>query len=361
MMSPTCERMANMDFNDKAQTWDNDVRAKRAAIIAGEIKKVIADRTYDRALEFGCGTGLISFQMGTILPHITLVDSAERMIHVLEDKIETSGYTHMNPIHIDMEKGQKLPGKYELIYMSMALHHIVDVDTVLRRLNQSMDIGGRICIVDLVEEDGSFHKSEEDFKGHNGFDPISLGNVLKRIGFTGIDSKIIYSDTKKNGEEQVPYSLFLLTAVKKNTPADIRKMTIEDYPAVYKIWTETEGVGLRSMDDSKSGIEMLLERNPNSNFVAVSDRIIVGVTLSGHDGRRGYIYHTSVIPDFRGQGIGTALMESVYLAMEAEGITKTALVVYKKNETGNAFWKSIGWEKRSDLNYYVKSINEENQ
>jgi ribosomal protein S18 acetylase RimI-like enzyme/ubiquinone/menaquinone biosynthesis C-methylase UbiE len=350
-----------MDFNEKAQTWDNDVRARRAAIIAEEIKKVIADRKYKKALEFGCGTGLISFNMGTVLSDITLVDSAERMIHVLEDKIGTCGCTHMTPLHLDIEKGQKLPGKYDLVYMSMALHHIVDIENLLRQLNRGMEIGARLCIVDLAEEDGSFHKSEAGFKGHNGFDPAALGHLLQKIGFTGMDSKNIYSDVKKTGEAQVPYSLFLLTAVKKNTPADIRKMTIEDYDAVHKMWIDTEGVGLRSLDDAKAGIEMFLERNPNTNFVAVSDRKIVGATLSGHDGRRGYLYHTSVRPAFRGQGIGTALVESVYQAMQAEGINRIALIVKKQNDVGNAFWKSLDWEKRVDLNYYNRSLNDDNR
>jgi len=350
-----------MDFNEKARAWDNDSRAKRAGIIADEIKKTIADRKYRKALEFGCGTGLISFNMGTVLSDITLVDSAERMIDVLQDKIDSSGSTHMKPLHLDIEKGQKLPGQYDLVYMSMALHHIADVESTLRHLNQSMDIGGRLCIVDLIEEDGSFHKAEAGFKGHNGFDPAALGNVLEGIGFTGVESRIIYSDIKKIDGSEMPYSLFLLSADKKNTTADIRKMTIDDYEDVYSLWADTEGVGMRSLDDAKDGIAMFLERNPNTNFVAVSDWEIVGATLSGHDGRRGYIYHTAVIPAFRGQGIGKALIESVYQAMEAEGINRMALIVYKKNDAGNAFWKSLGWEKRVDLNYYNKSLNDENR
>ena len=353
-------KVSEMDFNAKAQTWDNDSRAKRAVIIADEIQNTMSDRKYRKALEFGCGTGLISFNMCSRLDDITLVDSADRMIDVLQDKIDSFGYTNMTPLHLDIEKGHKLPGPFDLVYMSMALHHIIDTEQALCQLNRSMEIGGRICIVDLVEEDGSFHLSEEGFHGHNGFNTDELGRVLKKIGFTGIQTKIIYSDVKKNDGIEVPYSLFLMTADKKNTAADIRLMTIADYDAVYKLWLNTEGVGMRSLDDTKAGIEMFLERNPNTNFVAVSDKKIVGVTLSGHDGRRGYLYHTAVLPAFRGQGIGRALIDSVRQSMEAEGINRIGLVVYKKNESGNAFWKALGWDKRRDLNYFNLSLNDEN-
>jgi ribosomal protein S18 acetylase RimI-like enzyme len=141
---------------------------------------------------------------------------------------------------------------------------------------------------------------------------------------------------------------------------EIRVMTIEDYDSVYKLWSNTAGIGIRSLDDSREGISKFLLRNPASNFVALMNNEIVGVILSGHDGRRGYIYHALVTADFRGQGIGKALTEAVYAALKEEGINKIGLVVFKNNEIGNPFWKSQGWEQRTDLNYYNKSINMNN-
>lgn len=138
---------------------------------------------------------------------------------------------------------------------------------------------------------------------------------------------------------------------------EIRIMTIRDYEKVYRLWVNTDGVGIRSLDDSKDGISKFLQRNPTSNFVAVINNENVGVILSGHDGRRGYIYHAVVKAEFRGQGIGKALTEAVYKALEKEGVTKIGLVVFKTNEIGNPFWRSQGWEERTDLNYYSKSIN----
>lgn len=141
----------------------------------------------------------------------------------------------------------------------------------------------------------------------------------------------------------------------------IRNMVIDDYEKVYKLWTNTAGMGMRSLDDSKAGIAKFLKRNPTTNFVAAVNDEIVGVILSGHDGRRGYIYHTAVDINYRGQGIGRRLVEAVYKALDGEGITKVGLVVFTNNDIGNMFWKSIGWEKRVDLNYYNKSLNLENK
>ena len=138
---------------------------------------------------------------------------------------------------------------------------------------------------------------------------------------------------------------------------EIRVITIEDYEQVYKLWTNTAGIGMRSLDDSREGISKFLKRNPTSNFVAIVNDEIIGVILSGHDGRRGYIYHAVVKEEFRKQGIGKALIESVYKALENEGINKVGLVVFKTNNIGNPFWKSQGWEERTDLNYYNKSLN----
>ena len=138
-------------------------------------------------------------------------------------------------------------------------------------------------------------------------------------------------------------------------------MTIADYEQVYQLWSDTKGMGMRSLDDSKLGIEKFLKRNPNTNFVAVKNGKIIGITLSGHDGRRGCIYHTAVKIEFRGQGIGKALIAAVCNAMKNEGINKLFLVAFKTNEKGNAFWQSQNWELRTDLNYCNKNLNTENK
>jgi len=138
----------------------------------------------------------------------------------------------------------------------------------------------------------------------------------------------------------------------------IRKMLISDYENIYDLWMNTPGMGLNDIDDSGEGIAKYLKRNPDTCFVAEKNGNIIGVILSGHDGRRGYIHHTAVSLAERNQGIGSALLESAMEALKAEGINKVALVVFKRNEDGNDFWERRGFATRDDLNYRNKLINE---
>lgn len=117
----------------------------------------------------------------------------------------------------------------------------------------------------------------------------------------------------------------------------IRLMNLSDYEQVYQLWLSCAGMGLNNLDDSREGIERFLKRNPETCFVAEKDEKIIGVIIAGNDGRRGYIYHTAVNPDYRKQGIGKKLVANTMRALEKEGINKAALVVFEKNSTGNAF------------------------
>ena len=136
----------------------------------------------------------------------------------------------------------------------------------------------------------------------------------------------------------------------------LRTMTIKDYDAVYALWLSCKGMGLNSVDDSREGIARYLRRNPATCFVAEEAGAIIGVILCGHDGRRGYIYHTAVSPDHRGQGIGAQLVDAALAALKAEGITKVALVAFYRNESGNAFWEKMGFSARGDLVYRNKTL-----
>lgn len=138
----------------------------------------------------------------------------------------------------------------------------------------------------------------------------------------------------------------------------IRQMTPQDYDRVYALWRSCKGMGLNNVDDSREGIARYLARNPNTCFVAEEEGNLLGVIMAGHDGRRGFIYHTSVSPDARGRGIGTRLANAALDALKAEGISKVALVAFRRNETGNAFWEKLGFEARHDLTYRSRALVE---
>ena len=138
----------------------------------------------------------------------------------------------------------------------------------------------------------------------------------------------------------------------------IRKMTIDDYEHVYALWMSCTGMGLNNLDDSKDGIDCFLKRNPATCFVATDADRIVGVIISGHDGRRGYIYHTAVHPDYRRRGIGHDLVTRALTALKIEGINKVAMLVFAENETGNAFWEKEGFSARTDVVYRNRELTE---
>ena len=140
---------------------------------------------------------------------------------------------------------------------------------------------------------------------------------------------------------------------------DIRKVTIEDYDQLLALWNSTEQSrrALNPVDDSREGIERYLKRNPDTCFAALSDGKIIGVILTGHDGRRAIIHHMCVHPDHRRMGIAGKLVKEAEQALQKEGIQKIFGLVFKDNDTANAFWESQGYSLRTNLNYRNKSLN----
>ena len=139
----------------------------------------------------------------------------------------------------------------------------------------------------------------------------------------------------------------------------IRTVTTDDYDSIFELWNRTEQSrrALNPIDDSREGIDRYLKRNPATCFAAVAGDKLIGVILSGHDGRRGIIHHLCVHPDYRRLGIGRRLVSRAEGALQTEGIQKVFGLVFKDNDTANAFWESLGYTARSNLNYRNKSMN----
>ncbi len=164
--------------------------------------------------------------------------------------------------------------------------------------------------------------------------------TCKDLGLYGtICGKSIYQGT-----------LDLAEAIQTAETLQIRPMQIEDYPALYALWVSC-GNGLNNLDDSEEGVAKYLKRNPTTSFIAEEHGQLIGAVLAGHDGRRGYIQHMAVSESCRRRGIGSKLVEVCLDAMRKEGIHKVALVAFKRNQLGNAFWEQQGFTLREDLNY----------
>ena len=142
---------------------------------------------------------------------------------------------------------------------------------------------------------------------------------------------------------------------------EIRPVSIEDYDGIFALWNSTEQSrrALNPVDDSREGIARYLQRNPNTCFAAVSEGQIIGVILTGHDGRRGIIHHMCVHPACRRMGIASRLVARAEEALKQEGIHKIFGLVFKENEDGNAFWERQGYTLRTNLNYRNKSLSDQ--
>ena len=147
---------------------------------------------------------------------------------------------------------------------------------------------------------------------------------------------------------------------------EIRPFVIEDYDEVFALWNSTEQTkrALNPVDDTREGIERYLKRNTTTCFVALSKdgsgdaSEIVGVIMTGHDGRRGIIHHMCVHPAYRREGIASSLVKKAEEAMKKEGINKIFGLVFKDNDGANSFWENQGYSLRTNLNYRNKSLNE---
>ncbi len=136
---------------------------------------------------------------------------------------------------------------------------------------------------------------------------------------------------------------------------EYKLMTIDDYDGVVELWKNTPGIEL-SRADERENIAYFLKHNPGLSFLALDGDQLVGTSLAGNDGRRGYLHHVVVAGPYRGQGIGAELVERSLEALQAEGIQKVHLFVVSTNEVGQRFWRNRGWRERVELVMFSKNI-----
>lgn len=201
------------EFNARAKGWeDNPVHTLRTQAIAQGIRARIPLSRSMKALEAGCGTGLLSFALREELGTIVLTDTSEGMLNVLKEKIAAAGVTNMEPLLLDLAVDPPPQGTFDLIYLQMALHHIPDVDAILLTLHDLLSAGGQLCVADLESEDGSFHG--EGFAGHKGFDQGEIIAKSERAGFKQLEIDVVFEVERMVGETERRFPIFLLTARK---------------------------------------------------------------------------------------------------------------------------------------------------
>lgn len=202
-----------MYFNTLAKNWDDDPKkTERAKIFAEEITNFIKPKNSWNALEFGSGTGLLSYELKDVFKEITLVDYSEGMIDVLKEKIEKCDIKNFKPLLLDLLDDNLNIGAFNVVFTLMTLHHMPDLNKILGVFNSLLKTNGYLCIADLVKEDGSFHYEYPDFDGHNGFDKNELSEFLTNNGFTVKYYKVCF-EIKKELENKT-YPLFLMICKK---------------------------------------------------------------------------------------------------------------------------------------------------
>ncbi|MBT8316548.1 MAG: class I SAM-dependent methyltransferase [Lutibacter sp.] len=202
-------------FDKQAKDWDkNPMKVERAKIFANEIIDFIKPKPTNNALEFGCGTGLLSYQLKDNFETITLADNSEGMIEVLKDKVKNLSIKNFKPLLVDLLKENLDIGKFNVIYSLMTVHHIIDLKKVAQIFHSLLEHNGYLCIADLVKEDGSFHINHPDFDGHNGFDKKELSEILISNGFKIEYYNISYVIEKELENKIRKYPLFLMICKK---------------------------------------------------------------------------------------------------------------------------------------------------
>ena len=203
------------DFNKGSGQWDADLSRVRLAdgVSAAIIREVRLSKDMD-ALDFGCGTGLVTLRLHPLVGTITGADSSQGMLAVLDDKIRTQGLTNIRTTLVDFEKGDRLAGKFHLIVCSMTLHHVPDTAALFRLWHEMLLPGGYLCFADLDTEDGSFH-SDKTGVFHFGFDRKHLRELLHGAGFSEVrDTPAATMSRNVEGKGKVDFPVFLMVARK---------------------------------------------------------------------------------------------------------------------------------------------------
>jgi len=196
-------------FDARAREWDKDkMHMERSIAIAAELEKMIPLNHSMKALEYGAGTGILSFLLKDHFSEITLMDNSQEMIKVCIEKTEYHKTDHIFPIWFDLEH-KNFDGKFDIIFNQMVLHHVNDYDAIINTFYSLLNPEGYLAIADLYPEDGSFHGI--DVKVHLGFDPDELAIILKKAGFKNIEHKTCFEVKRESGKK---FPVFLLIAQK---------------------------------------------------------------------------------------------------------------------------------------------------
>lgn len=136
---------------------------------------------------------------------------------------------------------------------------------------------------------------------------------------------------------------------------DFLEFSMLDYEEATTFWASIPGIGLDDADTPET-MAAFLQRNPGLSFVARLDGRLIGAVLCGHDGRRGYLHHLAVLPEYRKKGIGKALINRCLSALAHNGIQRCKIFIYSENTNGKEFWEKSGWSTFDGLEMMYREV-----
>jgi SAM-dependent methyltransferase len=199
-------------FDDEAASWDDDPgHERRQVAVARAIQAALELSPRTSAVDVGGGTGRLSILLADRVGSVVVTDPSAGMVQVARQRIEAAGLgARVRAVQADLTV-DRLAGAYDVVWSSLALHHVQDVEGLLRSLSGLLVDGGRLAIADLEEDsEGAFHADKADFDGHHGFDRRRLADQLLRAGF--VDVGFVHATTIVKGDRE--FGVFLCTATK---------------------------------------------------------------------------------------------------------------------------------------------------
>ena len=200
------------EFDSKASGWDeNPMHHARSEAIAKEILRLFPSMEEKSALEFGAGTGILSFMLKDQFKDITLMDSSTEMVNITNKKIDAAGVKNLKTIVFDLEHDTYSGKPVDMIFTQMVLHHVSDIEKLFGKFHKMLNSNGFIALADLYTEDGSFHG--EGFSGHNGFNIKDLTSTLNKCNFQVSSVEQCFVIERKISDEVTnQFPVFLLIA-----------------------------------------------------------------------------------------------------------------------------------------------------
>jgi 2-polyprenyl-3-methyl-5-hydroxy-6-metoxy-1,4-benzoquinol methylase len=203
------------NFDKEAATWDeNPVRVKLVKDVASAISKQVFLTHEMDVMDFGCGTGLLTFQIEPFVRSVTGVDSSQGMLDVFNKRIAELKLDNVKALHLDLDKGDTLSGSYDLVMSNMTMHHIKDLKPLFHQFENIIVPGGYLCIADLDLDDGLFH---DDNTGvfHSGFDRATMREVFTEAGFNNVKDVTAAEVVKPiKGGEMRQFTIFFMIGQK---------------------------------------------------------------------------------------------------------------------------------------------------